>query len=255
MLIEVYNVIMKFFKKKDDNRMDIVDEYGEWLIIRRNSYALTVKKVIDKTLKKLKIKNGNFNLIALYEDEKIKGLIGIKGMVYFQEQIRDADFYRAFKESSTDYFTLGEMRLSRLRVCNQTFLFFNINMLVRKTECENDSVKLLFPPKGVYTDEIPYSMKDLFLKLVERNSNSSCNSVSFNLTNGVFEAIFSCKSKREFDVRSLYDSFSYFTDDNPIITFKNSNNATEISISIQKFKTKYLIPLLWGNIIASNIVC
>jgi len=249
-------VITKFFKKRDDdNKMNITDEFGEWLIIRKNAYALTVKKAVDKTFKKLKIKNGNFNFISISEDEKIKGLIGIKGMVYFTEQIRDADFYKAFKDVSDEYFTLGEMRLSRLRVCNLTFLFFSINMLVRKTEEENDNVKLLFPPKGVYADEIPYVMKDLFLKIVERNSNTVCNSISYNLNNGTFEGVFSCRLVHGIDLHSLYDSFSYFGIEAPKISLKASNNIVEISISLQKFKTKYLIPLLWGNIIASNIVC
>ncbi|BCU71289.1 hypothetical protein [Stygiolobus caldivivus] len=247
---------MKFFKKKDDDtKMNITDEYGEWLIIRKNEYALTVKKAIDKTFRKLKVRNGNFNFISLSEDEKIKGLIGIKGMAYFTEQIKDADFYNAFKDVSDEYFTLGEMRLSRLRVCNLTFLFFSINMLVRKIEEENESVKLLFPPRGIYVDEIPYVMKDLFLKIVERNSNTVCNSMSFNLSNGAFEAVFSCRSKHGIDLNPIYDSFSYFSSEKPTISLKNSNNIAEISVSIQRFKTKYLIPLLWGNIIASNIVC
>lgn len=249
-------MIIKFFKRRDDNNeINVSDDYGEWLIIRKNKYAVTVKRVVDKTLKKLKIKDGNLGLISLMEDEQIKGLLSVKAMVYFREQIIDPEFYKVFKDYAEEYFKLGETRLSRLRICNTTFLFFMTNLLVKKVEDEEDSVKLLFPPKGIYADEIPYTLKELFSKIVERNLNMNCHSTTLTLSNNNLESVFVCKGNYNANLNDLKLTLSYFSLEPPNISIRTSNNTIEVSISITKFRSKYLIPFLWSNIIASNIVC
>jgi len=249
---------MKFFRKKeDDNSFSVTDDFGEWLIIRRNSNASLVKSAIEKVMKKLKTKNWNFSLIYYAEDEKIKGLFSIKGMISSQDHISELDFSNAFRNSVSDYLALGEMRLSRLRVCNITFLFFSADLLLRKAQkLEEDRIKMLLPPNGIYGYEIPYTMRDLFLKMIERTLNTSCSSASITLSNGNFESIYQCRASKGVEINTLKETFSYFSSEEPNITIKTiSPGRVEVQVNVTKFKTKYLIPLLWGNIIASNIIC
>lgn len=249
---------MKFFRRKNDNdAFSLTDDFGEWIIIRRNPTLTLLKTVIEKAMKKMKIKDWDFSVIYYTEDEKIKGLFSLKGMLSFPDHIRELDFYNAFKSVTPESFLLGEMRLSRLRVCNTTFLFLYVDFLLKKApKEEEDQIKLLLPPKGIYGCEIPYSMRDLFLKLAERNLNASCNSLTLTLNNGNFESIYQCKSSKELDLSSLKETMSYFSVEDPNITVRsNIARQVEVQITINKFKTKYLIPLLWGNVLASNIVC
>ena len=249
---------MKFFKRKEeDNLFSVNDEFGEWLLIRRNPNVSLIKLLIEKTMKKLKIKNWDFSLLYYFEDEKIKGLLSIKGMINFQDYITEFDFYNALRSSISNYFALGEMRLSRLRACNFTFLFFSTDLFLKKAQrVEEERVKLLLPPKGVYGYEIPYTMKDLFIKLVERSLNTSCSSATISLSNGNLESIYQCRMNKNVEIDALKESFSYFSSEEPNISLKTiSTGNLEIQINISKFRTKYLIPLLWGNIVASNIVC
>ncbi|BFH74375.1 hypothetical protein SJAV_23190 [Sulfurisphaera javensis] len=249
---------MKFFKRHDDdNSFSITDEFGEWLILRKNRNASIIRAMIEKTMKKLKVKDWDFSLLYYVEDEKIKGLFSTKGMLTFPDHIRELDFYNAFKTVSSDYLTLGEMRLSRLRACNITFLFFSADLLVRKSpKIEEEQIKMLLPPRGAYGYEIPYVMKDLFIKMIERTLESSCSSASLTLNNGSFESVYQCRSSKEINVESLKETFSYFSYEEPKVSLKTTSpRVVEIQVSISKFRTKYLIPLLWGNILASNIVC
>ncbi|WP_069168147.1 hypothetical protein [Sulfurisphaera tokodaii] len=251
-------MIMKFFKRKDDdNSITVTDDFGEWLIIRKNSNASLIKSIIEKTMKKLKVKDWNLSLLYYVEDEKIKGLFSVKGMLTFSEHIRELDFYNALKNVTSDYLTLGEVRLSRLRACNTTFLFFSTDMLIKKqSKIDEDYIKMLLPPRGAYGYEIPYAMKDLFIKITERTLETSCHSVSLTLNNGSFESIYQCRAFREIDTEILKDTFSYFSVEQPNVTLRTTSpRNVEIQVNIPKFKTKYLIPLLWGNILASNIVC
>lgn len=249
---------MKFFKRKDDdNSFSVTDDYGEWLIIRKNHNASIIHGLIEKTMKKLKVKEWKFNLLYYVEDEKIKGLFSAKGMITFSEHIRELDFYNSFKNVASDYLTLGEMRLSRLRACNTTFLFFSTDLLLKKSpKIEDEQVKMLLPPKGAYGYEIPYVMKDLFIKITERTLETICNSASLTLTSGSFESVYQCRTSRDIDTNLLRDTFSYFSVEEPNINLKTvSSREVEIQVNIPKFKTKHLIPLLWGNIVASSIVC
>lgn len=249
---------MKFFKRKDDdNSITVTDDYGEWLIIRKNPEASLIKSVIEKAMKKLKVKDWNLSLLYYVKDEKIKELFSVKAMLTFSEHIRELDFYNALKSVSYDYLTLGEVRLSRLRACNTTFLFFSSDMLIKKhSKTDEDHIKMFLPPRGAYGYEIPYTMKDLFMKITERSLEATCNTVSLTLNNGSFESIYHCRSFKEIDIELLKDTFSYFSVEQPDVTLKTTSpRNVEIQVNITKFKTKYLIPLLWGNVLASNILC
>ncbi|AHC52527.1 hypothetical protein SUSAZ_06475 [Sulfolobus acidocaldarius SUSAZ] len=248
-------MIIKFFKRDNDDRtVSVSDDYGEWLIIRRDKQMITVKKIIDKTLKKLKIKNGNIGFIEASKDENFKDLVSFKAMISFQEQIKDVDFFKTFKEIAADRLTLGEMRVSKLRLCSTTFLFLNLSTIIRETDNEENNVKLLFPPKGVYSAEIPYALVDLFSKIIERNAISACNPSSVTVNGETFESVFLCKGvKGRLD--EIKDAFTYFSYEEPIINLKNSGNRIELNVTIKKFKSKYLIPLLWNNIVISHITC
>ena len=249
---------MKFFRRKDDdNSFSVSDDFGEWLVIRRNPNASLIKSMVEKTMRKLKIKNWDLNLLYYVEDEKIKGLFSIKGMISLQDHITELDFSNAFRSSISNYLTLGELRLSRLRVCNVTFLFFSTDLLLKKPQKnEEEHVKMLLPPKGVYGYEIPYTMKDLFVKMTERTLNTSCSSASISLNNGSFESIYQCRVNKNTDTDILKETFSYFSFEEPNVILKTmSPRNVEIQVNVPKFRTKYLIPLLWGNIIASNVIC
>lgn len=249
---------MKFFRRKDDdNSFSVIDELGEWLIIRRNPNTTLIKSIVEKTMKKLKVKNWDLNLLYYIEDEKIKELFSIKAMLCLQDHVTELDFSNAFKNSLSNNLTLGQMRVIRVRACNITFLFFSTDLLLKRPQkVEEDPVKMLLPPKGAYGYEIPYTMKDLFIKMTERTLDTSCSSVSLNLNNGNFESVYQCRVSKNMDPDLLKESFSYFSYEEPNIVFKTaSSRNVEIQLSIPKFRTKYLIPLLWGNIIASNIIC
>ncbi len=118
---------------KDQNSRYIIDDYGEWMVISHNKELLLVANLVIKALKKAGVKDFDLYINYFSSDERIKGLMSVKGMAITRENKRSIDIGSSMRSViKNDGFVVEDQPRSISNICNSTFIFFNFVLLIKK---------------------------------------------------------------------------------------------------------------------------
>ncbi|WP_338600661.1 hypothetical protein V6M85_12390 [Sulfolobus tengchongensis] len=261
MLLEAQKLIFDIFKRdKNDDIKDpfYADDYGEWLVISHNKPLIFISNLLQKSVKKAGLKNYDFYVIQYSEDEKIKNLASVKGMIASNGNIKELDLANAIKSSSSNNLAIGEIKIFKLKICGTLFIFFHIDVIVRNLKETKGNVKLLFPPSGVSLYDIPYTLQSLMKSVIERNLGVSCNISEIDTGDGTkLKVIAECRIQQALDsIEPLRKALEYFSLSEPKISLNRQNTRQiELQIFINQLKTRTLIPLIWDRFIIDSLRC
>ncbi|WP_054836193.1 hypothetical protein [Metallosphaera hakonensis] len=204
---------------------------------------------------RLDLEKNQIYVLQFLKDNVIPGLFSIKGMVETSQNISEASFHYSLRKTFDEIGSLGEVRTVKVRLCNDIFLFFNFNLIAKRMHSFNSEVKLLVPPLGISSSQIPYSVEGLFNSIV--TSDESCSVETDFMDSRIAKITLSCKRIKvdEFRIRQ---SFSYFLDDMLGFRFKTRTpnpRVTEIEIVLLNLRREFLIPLLWDNFLSIYPSC
>lgn len=239
------------FKKDKLKEPFVVDELGEWLIISNNPKLSLLHKLINKAINKSGVKIYDLYIVHFFEDNELKNLFSVKGLVMTKGILREEEFANRITKILSEYGLLGEVESSKLRFCSTNYLFFKFDILLKKIKKSKELVKVLLPPLGVTSKKIPYSPTELFKDIFENGSNANC-SINVDLKddkNVKIDAI--CSDA--IDLEKLKYSLSYFTKDFTINVKYSGLRNLEIHILPKDFNKFALIPLLWNNFLESYV--
>ncbi|MDT7862285.1 MAG: hypothetical protein RRA45_08745 [Saccharolobus sp.] len=261
MLLEARNVIFDIFKKDKDEEIKepfYTDDYGEWIIISHNKFLIFISSLIYKSIKKAGLKNYDLYIIQYIEDEKIKNLINIKGMITASGNVKELDLANIIKSSLGSNGIVGEIKVFKLKLCNSLFVFFNIDYMLKNLKEVKGHVKLLFPPIGVDLYNIPYSFQSLLKSIIEKNLGINCNISDVDIGDGTrLKLIAECKIQQTLDsIDQLKKALEYFSVTEPKISVNRVNSRQiELQIFINQLKTRAFIPLIWDRFIIDSLRC
>ncbi|QKQ99307.1 hypothetical protein GWK48_01865 [Metallosphaera tengchongensis] len=244
-----------FFRNKDKPKFER-DKLGEWALVTANKDLSFLTEVISKSLSRSGSKKNQIYILQFGKDSSIPGLFSIKGMVETSQNLSENSFQDSLRKSFDDLGNLGEIRTVKLRLCNDIFLFFNFNLFLKRIKTGNREVKLLVPPLGVSSSQIPYSPDRLFNTLIGAE-NDPCSVESDLVDSRMMRLVFNCR-KFTLDHFRVKQSFSYFLDDMlglRVKTKTTSSNSLELEVVLLNLKKEYLIPLLWDNFLTVYPSC
>ncbi|ADX85520.1 hypothetical protein [Saccharolobus islandicus] len=261
MLLEAQKLIFDIFRKDKSEEVKqpfYADEYGEWLVVSHNKPLVYISNILQKSIKKAGLKNHDLYVIQYTEDEKIRNLVSLKGMICSNGNVKELDLANAIKNSLSDNLTVGEMKIFKLKICGILFIFFYIDVIVRNLKETRGSVKLLFPPMGVNLYEIPYTLQSLIKNVIEKTLGISCSVSEIDTGDGTrLKAIAECRIQQTLEsIESLRKALEYFSLSEPKISLnRTSVKQIELQIFINQLKTKTLIPLIWDRFIIDSLRC
>ncbi len=254
-------MIFDIFKKDKNDEIKepfYADEYGEWLIVSHNKPLVYISNILQKSIKKAGLKNHDLYVIQYIEDEKIRNLASIKGMICGNGNIKELDLATTIKNSLSDTLTVGEIKIFKLKICGILFIFFYIDVVVRNLKETRGSVKLLFPPIGVSLYEIPYTLQSLIKSVIEKTLGVNCSVSEIDTGDGTrLKAVAECRIQQTLEsIEPLKKALEYFSFSEPKISLNRSNiRQIELQIFINQLKTKALIPLIWDRFIIDSLRC
>jgi len=235
---------------KNQNSRYIIDDYGEWMVISHNKELLLVANLVIKALKKAGVKDFDLYINYFSSDERIKGLMSVKGMAITRENKRSIDIGSSMRSViKNDGFVVEDQPRSISNICNSTFIFFNFVLLIKKGKECKDPVKLLLPPMGVNPSEIPFSLGTLFKIIIERNIRAVCSLNEIDAGDGTrIKVTATCRTESSFELDKVKASLSYFSREDPkLFTKRIGTREMEIGLYMQQLNVRSLIPLLWNN--------
>ncbi|MEM0068436.1 MAG: hypothetical protein QXD56_06950 [Saccharolobus sp.] len=254
-------MIFDVFKRNKDNEIKnpfYVDDYGEWIIVSHNRVLLFVVSLLYKSIKKAGLKNYDLYIVQFTEDEKIKNLVNIKGMITASGNVKELDLANTIKSSLESSGIVGEIKVFKLKICNTFFIFFYMDFIAKVIKEVKGHVKLLFPPSGISLYDIPYTFQSLLKILIEKNLGTSCSISDIDVGDGTrLKLVAECKIQQSIEtIEPLRKALSYFSLTEPKISINRVNTRQiELQIFINQLKTRALIPLIWDRFIIDSLRC
>ncbi|AOL16095.1 hypothetical protein BFU36_04440 [Sulfolobus sp. A20] len=254
-------MIFDIFKRDKDSEVKdpfYTDEFGEWIIISHNKLLLFVYNLLVKSIKKIGLKNFELYIIQYSEDEKIKNLINVKGMIVTNGNFKELELANAIKNNVDNHGFIGEIKIFKFRLCGSLFIFFYIDLIVKNITEAKGHVKVLFPPYGVNLYSVPYTFQSLLKDVIEKNLGLNCNLRDIEVGDGTrLKLLAECKVNQGLEsVEPLKKALEYFSLSEPkISTNRVSAKQIELQIFVNQLKTKALIPLIWDHFIIDSLRC
>ncbi|EZQ07108.1 MULTISPECIES: hypothetical protein [Acidianus] len=244
--------MFKVFRRRTSERFH-KDDFGEWILVNGNAKLSLMDWALRKAFKKAGCNSFDFYVLHFEADEELNSLLGIKGMTITKINISNDSFSKAISQTLKDYGVVGEIRLNKLRACGNYYTFFSFDLLLKRLRKVNSTVKLLLPPLGVNSREIPYTLESLFTSILEYGSNAMCKS-GFEMNDELTKINAICNDY--IGVDNFNYSLSYFSqDDFRVFVKRMSSRSIEVQATIKNFNKKALIPLLWDNFLATYVSC
>lgn len=243
------------FLKKDKRRFER-DKFGEWAIVGSNKELSFLVNTISKAVSKTGSKKNEIYVLQYLKDPVIPNLFSLKGMVETSYNVSEMAFQDSLRKIFDDLGNVGEIRTVKVRLCNDIFLFFNFNFIAKKVKNSTGEVKLLIPPLGVSSSQIPYTVEHLFNAMIG-NEGDQCSVETDFMDSRMAKLTFNCK-KVHLDHFRVRESFSYFLDDAVGFRLKTRSSnpqTTEIEIVLLNLRRESLIPLLWDNFLSIYPSC
>ncbi|BCS94162.1 hypothetical protein L3N51_01798 [Metallosphaera sp. J1] len=243
------------FLKKDKRRFER-DKFGEWAIVGSNKELSFLVNTISKAVSKTGSKKNEIYVLQYLKDPVIPNLFSLKGMVETSYNVSEMAFQDSLRKIFDDLGNVGEIRTVKVRLCNDIFLFFNFNFIAKKVKNSTGEVKLLIPPLGVSSSQIPYTVEHLFNAMMG-NEGDQCSVETDFMDSRMAKLTFNCK-KVHLDHFRVRESFSYFLDDAVGFRLKTRSSnpqTTEIEIVLLNLRRESLIPLLWDNFLSIYPSC
>jgi hypothetical protein len=249
---------MIFFKRHRRDDPFINDELGEWLLIN-NKYLAVFSKYLDKISKLENVKIKEKYIISYNNFEYMKNILSIKGLFIINQNIGKINFEKSLNYDQN--ISTSVNILEKIKICNEYYIFYDIDTIIKNIKNYNIYSKVLIPPLGINNNEIPLEINQLFKIMIESVVKTTCEDTLFDIdASNLITKITSICRNYNFNINELdfYIIFSYFSRNykNIKINFKRINlNSIEINILIPEFKMKSLIPLVWSNITRIPISC
>ncbi|MEL9969616.1 MAG: hypothetical protein QXR57_05295 [Metallosphaera sp.] len=244
-----------FFGDKEKRRFER-DRFGEWAIVTSNKDMSFVVNSISKSLSKIGLRKSQIYVLQYSKDNLIPNFFSVKGMIKTFQNVSEALFQNSLRKTFDDLGNLGEIRTAKVRLCNEIFLFFNFNFVARKVRPSKCDIKLLIPPLGVSSSQIPYTVEGLFNSMIGTDGDPCLVETDF-MDSRIAKITFNCR-KINLDEFRIRESFSYFLDDVLGLRVKTKSSdihTTEIEIVLLNLKREYLIPLIWDNFLSIYPSC
>ncbi|WP_054846460.1 hypothetical protein [Sulfuracidifex tepidarius] len=240
------------FRKSSNNEGSgyVTDDFGEWMLISHNKELLLATNLVSKAIRKAGVKDFDLYLGYFSTDERIKSLVGIKGMAVTKDNKKNIDVRTSMRSiAGDDVIVIEDQPHSVSNICNSTFIFFNFLLLIKKGKEYKHPVKLLLPPMGINPSEIPLSLTSLFKTLLERNLNAVCSLNEVDASDGSrLKLMATCRTESSFDTEKVKNALSYFAPEKPkLFTKRVGTRDMEVNLYIQQLNVKFFIPLLWNN--------
>uniref|UniRef100_A0A2U9IG11 Uncharacterized protein n=1 Tax=Acidianus brierleyi TaxID=41673 RepID=A0A2U9IG11_9CREN len=246
----------KIFKRGSSNNSNYIkNDLGEWLLVSRNPEISFIDWSVRKTIKKLGCKKFDFYILQYDKDNNIKNFISNKVMIISKQNLRESDIIQGLNKTLENFALIGETKISKLKICGDVYLFLYFDIILKKIKNYHTSVKVLLPPLGIKTSNIPYTPEDLFKDILNNAMNTSCTT-EFEVQEGKYARILAdCENISQYD--NLKYVIPYFIDAGEMkISIKKSElTKSEIQLDIFGFKSKSLIPLVWDNFMSTYAQC
>ncbi|MCH1771268.1 MULTISPECIES: hypothetical protein [Metallosphaera] len=241
--------------RKDKRRFER-DKFGEWAIVGSNRELSFLANTVSKAISKAGSRKNEIYILQYLKDPVIPNLFSLKGMVETSYNVSEMTFQDSLRKVFDDIGNVGEIRTVKLRLCNDVFLFFNFNFIARKIKNSTGDVKLLIPPLGVSSSQIPYTVEHLFNAMMGSEGDQCTVETDF-MDSRIAKVTFNCR-KVHLDHFRIKESFSYFLDSSLGLRLKTRTpnpQTTEVEIVLLNLRKESLIPLLWDNFLSIYPSC
>ncbi|BCU68341.1 hypothetical protein HS7_17780 [Sulfolobales archaeon HS-7] len=237
---------VRLFKKHNDGKeMIYEDEFGEWLIIRRNKLLSTVFEIVADTVKSFHLKYHDVYFLSYNIHERIPALVESKIMAVFFASPTKETFISKFHGRTEGKAEIVKLDVDEIACCNKRFFFLDTELLIKKVEKSKRNIKLLLPPVGLSASEIPITLDYLISSFISKK----CKASDGKIKNNQLLTLLTCFNlEYELNENIIKDKLTYLG--TPSISIKRDPNLNrvEISVIINDLKYEKIIPLVWTKL-------